>query len=739
MTVPGARGAVLDPLSSERVRGPIERATDLTGVLVLKHEALFLLSDPFGDIQPDRRGLGLYAGDTRVLSTYQLVVNGERPVVLRTGTGGSYASTLQLTNPDFRRNPDDKTDPEIVLRRQSLGIVRERLLSDGFRERISIHNFTLHAEGCRLAFRIGADYADIFEVRGVVRPERGRYRPPEVGPDRLLFGYRGLDGLERRTAVAFSEPLRVIYAEGDIAALELAWEIPPGAVRCLEVTVWTGDGSDPRGVDAPPLLNEDQPAAVHRAWSASSASVSTNAPFTERALRRAMADLRLLVSPGPDPGERFICAGVPWFSCLFGRDSLISALQLLPVRPQVAVETLTLLARLQATAVDDWRDAQPGKILHELRSGELARGGEIPHTPYYGSVDATPLWLILFSETHLWTGDDALVERLWPNALAALHWIEEHGDPDGDSFVEYERRSSRGLLNQGWKDSADANRTRDGRLARGPLALVEVQAYVYAARLGLARLARRRGDEAFAAEQEARAAQLRERFDDAFWMPDVGTYALALDESKHQVDAIGSNPGHALWCGIVKPERAAAVVGSLTGPELWSGWGIRTLSSAMAGYNPIGYHIGSVWPHDNAIAAEGLARYGFREETGRIAGALLEATAYFRDSRLPELFCGFSREDSAYPVPYPVACTPQAWAAGSLFQLVAAMLGMRPDAAARRLDLTAPTLPPWLPELRFENLRVGDAVVDLLFHGSNGSTAVEVLRRNGELAIVVRV
>ena len=305
--------------------------------------------------------------------------------------------------------------------------------------------------------------------------------------------------------------------------------------------------------------------------------------------------------------------------------------------------------------------------------------------------------------------------------------------------MEYERRSRRGLLNQGWKDSADANRMRDGRLARSPLALVEVQAYVYAARLHVARLARLLGDEPLATGQEAAAKELRERFEAAFWMPDAGTYALALDGDKRQVDAVGSNPGHALWCGIVAPDRAARVAASLAGPEMWSGWGVRTLSTAMAGYNPIGYHIGSVWPHDNAIVADGLARYGFREQASRIAAALLQATSYFRDSRLPELFCGFGRDECPYPVPYPVACTPQAWAAGSVFQLLESMLGLRPDAGERRLQLTSPWLPEWLPELRLENVRVGDAVVDLRFHRADGPTGVEVLRRTGDLSILITV
>jgi glycogen debranching enzyme len=430
---------------------------------------------------------------------------------------------------------------------------------------------------------------------------------------------------------------------------------------------------------------------------------------------------------------------VPWYNALFGRDSLITALQLVAIRPQIARDTLVVLARLQADRHDDWRDAEPGKILHELRIGELARSGEIPHTPYYGTVDATPLWLMLLGAYESWTADRALVDRLWPNALACLNWIDRYGDLDGDGFVEYSRRSPKGLLNQGWKDSAEGIRWRDGRLAEGPVALVEAQAYVFAARMEVARLARIRGDHDLAQAQQVAAEALRARFEDGFWLEHAGTYAMALDRGKRAVDAVASNAGHALWCGIASPERARRVAESLLGPELFSGWGIRTLSTRTAGYNPIGYHLGTVWPHDNAICAAGLWRYGFRREASRIAGALLEATQYFRDARLPELFCGFDRADSPYPVPYPVACSPQAWAAGSLFHLLVSMLGLEPDAASRELRLLSPALPDWLPELRLENLRVGEAVVDLLVRRNDGSTGVEVLRRSGELDVVVRV
>jgi glycogen debranching enzyme len=733
------------------------RATDLTGVAVLKHDDMYLLCDAYGDIHPDGRGLGLYHGDTRFLSLFDMRLNGVRPIVLRTGNAAGYRGTLHLSNADLWHQPANADDPEIVLRRHSLGVVRERFVADGFFERIRIDNFTTSAEPARISLRLDADYADIFEVRGMVRTQRGQRLSNHADGAHITFFYRGLDDVERRTHVALA-PAAVVRssAEGGPVELELEWQLPAGGSRTLEIRVWTevlngdagaaasaaGDGTEPAEAAeyeaAPPVFDEQLPAAVHRSWRNSTASVRTGHLGAQRALDRGLADLRLLVNTGPAEDERYISAGVPWFCTLFGRDALITALQLLAFRPQVAADTLAILARLQATEVDEWRDAEPGKILHELRTGELARTTEIPHSPYYGSVDATPLWLLLLDEYHRWTADDELVAELWPNALAALRWLDEFGDRDGDGFVEYQRSSRRGLANQGWKDSFDAIRGADGTLASGPIALVEVQAYVFAARRGLARLARLRGDTELAAAQETAAELLRERFESSFWMDEAGTYALALDGDKRQVDAIASNAGHVLWCGIASPERASRVARTLTSPPLWSGWGIRTLSSANVGYNPIGYHLGTVWPHDNAICAAGFARYGLAAETRQVAGAMLEATTHFRDARLPELFCGFDRASSPYPVPYPVACSPQAWAAGAPFQVITAALGMRPDAGRGVLELVAPVLPEWLPDLRLHDIRVGRAVVDLHLSGHGESVAVEVLRRNGDLDVVIR-
>jgi glycogen debranching enzyme len=430
---------------------------------------------------------------------------------------------------------------------------------------------------------------------------------------------------------------------------------------------------------------------------------------------------------------------VPWFATLFGRDSLIAAYEALAFRPQLAVETLSVLAAYQATEVDDWRDAEPGKILHELRTGEMAGTGELPHTPYYGSVDSTPLWLVLLAATYDWTGDRALVDRLWPNALAALEWIDRYGDRDGDGFVEYQRRSERGLLNQGWKDSSDAVRYRDGSECPPSIALAEVQGYVYDAWRRMAPLARMRGEVELATRLEQQAATLQERFEAAFWVEDQRYYAMALGGDKRPADAIGSNAGQCLWSGIVSPERARHVAERLMSPEMFSGWGIRTYASGQHGYNPIGYHTGTVWPHDTALIAAGLKRYGLDSASNTLVGRILDAAQRFGDYRLPELFCGFDRDEATAPVPYPVACSPQAWAAGAPFLFLTTMLGMHAHADRGELELIHPNLPDWLTKVTLNDLRIGGASVDLLFHRWRGTTSAEVLRKAGDVAVTIRL
>jgi glycogen debranching enzyme len=743
---------------------PIVKATDLGSVQVLKHGNRYLLTDSFGDIHPDSRGLGLYHGDTRVLACSVLRVGGSRPVLLQTSVGANYRGGIQLTNPSADRNPDAKVHPAEGLLGRTIGISRERLLgADGVVERLKVVNHGEKPAAVPVDLELGADGADIFEVRGYPRLGRGRLLPVAATDRRVTFRYIGLDNVERLTHIAFSESAEAVESidhalpdgSNTGAAIRLRWTLTmgPGETRVLSWTIWCTDrpaaddpADEPTGAaeraalfPPEPRVSPDEGAAAYHAWERGTASVVSDHELFNLVIKRSVSDLRLLINEGPGEDQRYVSAGVPWFTTLFGRDSLISAFQALAFRPQIAVEILDVLAAYQATIDDPFRDAEPGKILHELRTGEMARSGELPHTPYYGSVDSTPLWLILLGATFDWTGDRAMVERLWPNALAALAWIDMYGDKDGDGFVEYERRSERGLLNQGWKDSRDAIRDRQGREAVPPIALAEVQGYVYDAKRRMSRLAAIRGDIELAARLDGEADRLASRFEAAFWIEDRRFYAMALDGAKRQSDAIASNAGHCMWSGIVSPERARDVVEQLLRPAMFSGWGVRTYAADQPGYNPIGYHTGTVWPHDASIIAAGFKRYGFDDASNRLVGHMMEAAQGFQDYRLPELFCGFDRTDAHTPVPYPVACSPQAWAAGSSFLFLETMLGLRAHADRKELELLHPHLPDWLGKVTLTDLRVGDASVDLLFHRWRGTTSAEVLRKVGDVAVTIRL
>jgi glycogen debranching enzyme len=742
---------------------PIEKATDLGSVQVLKHGNLFLLTDQFGDIHSDSRGLGLYRDDTRLLSCSVLRVGGARPVVLQGSTGANYRGVIQLTNPTLDRNPNDKIRPGQSLLGRKLGITRERLINgDALEERVRIVNFAEHDENVEIFIELADDAADIFEVRGFPR-ERGTLLPIVTTDSRVAFRYDGLDGRQRRTHLVFSEAGALEPVKPDDAPVlggsvryRWTWDLAAGAEHELSWVVWATEAPSPASSAAsaapaisaaelrelfpePPRIAADEGAAAYHAWARSTTAVSTDHELFNLTIGRSVADLRLLVNDGPKEGQRYVSAGVPWFTTLFGRDSIITALQTLAFRPQLAVETLDVLASLQATEVDDWRDAEPGKILHELRVGETARAGELPHSPYYGSIDSTPLWLVLLGATYEWTGDKGMVDRLWPNALAALRWIDEFGDRDGDGFVEYERRSPRGLLNQGWKDSGDAIRDRTGLEAKAPIALAEVQGYVFDAKTRIAALARMRGEVDLADRLVRDAEALRARFEVAFWVEDQRYDAMALDGDKRQADAIGSNAGQCLWSGIVSEARARDVADRLLSPAMFSGWGIRTYAQGQPGFNPFGYHTGTVWPHDTSLAAAGLKRYGFQDEANRLVGHVFEAAQHFGEFRLPELFCGFDREKAPMPVPYPVACSPQAWSAGAAFMFLQTMLGLRGHAEANELELLRPNLPDWLGKVTVTNLRIGDASVDLLFHRWRGTTSAEVLRKVGDLSVTIRL
>jgi glycogen debranching enzyme len=470
-------------------------------------------------------------------------------------------------------------------------------------------------------------------------------------------------------------------------------------------------------------------------WLGRQTRIESDSLLLNRVVERSQRDLRALRSSLD--GYEYFAAGVPWFATLFGRDSLLTALQTLSCDPGPAESTLRLLALHQGREIDDYRDEQPGKILHEYRDGELARTGEIPHSPYYGTVDATPLFLVLLGRHAAWTGSLALFHELRDNVERALEWMARHGDEDGDGYIEYRSTSEKGLVNQGWKDSGDAIVEADGTLARPPIALVEVQGYAYQAKLAVAELFERAGEPERADALRGEAEQLRARFNRDFWLPELDFYALALQADARPCAVLSSNAGHALWSGIADPDKAGRTAERLMAEDLFSGWGIRTLSSRERAYNPVGYHRGTVWPHDNSLIAAGFRRYGFDAAACAIFSGLVQAAAHFAHQRLPELFAGFAQEDYGVPVRYPVACHPQAWAAGSLPFLIESLLGLRPEGFEHRLRIVRPVLPGFIDRLEVSGLRVGEGRVDLLFSRGRAGLRVEILGVQGDLEVRV--
>jgi glycogen debranching enzyme len=598
-------------------------------------------------------------------------------------------------------------------------------------ERILVRNFDVRPHNLEIGIQFAGDFADLFEVRGYRRACRGEVSAERCSDSSVALCYLGLDGVERITSVVFEPtPTRL-----DSAAAVFQLSLGPGQGARFVVRI----ACDQRGQDdAVGRRFYTSLRAARRALRDSSrraASLdSSNSLFNEMA-RRSVADLYMLLTAteyGPYP-----FAGIPWFSTPFGRDGILTALFTLWIDPTIAQGVLRFLAATQATRVDPERDAEPGKILHEMRDGEMAHLGEVPFSRYYGSIDATPLFILLTGEYFKRTGDLATVRALWPNLQAALRWIDSYGDPDGDGFVEYHRKNADGLINQGWKDSHDAIFHEDGRMAEGPIALCEVQGYVYAAKRHASALAASLGDPAASTILMQQAEALRERFEAAFWCEDLSTYALALDRAKKPCRVVASNAGHALLTGIADPGRACRVAETLLGAGCFSGWGVRTAAVSVARYNPMSYHNGSVWPHDNALIALGFARYGLKTEILKIFRGLFEAAGHMDLRRLPELFCGFPWRRLNAPTLYPVACSPQAWASASVFALVQASLGIDFDPEVGEIRFDRPVLPEFLDQLHLRGLQTRDGEADVLFRRYGGDVAVNITRRQGNVPIVV--
>jgi glycogen debranching enzyme len=694
---------------------------------VLKHADTFAVFDRYGDVKPGGLGEeGLYHEGTRYLSCLLLELEGARPLFLNSTVGDENDQlAVHLTNPDLLR------DGRVWGPLGTLHIALKKFLWKGVcYQQLRVKNHGLGPVDTFLTLHFAADVADIFEVRGMKRQRRGQDLRPEVAADRVVLGYRGLDGVVRHTRLQFTPGPAVLTA----STARLGLSLRPRQEALFTLTVACERQPTPVRVVAFDEARAQAEADMERyhAWSC---HLRTSDGHINAWVNRAASDLHMMtteLATGPYP-----YAGVPWFNTPFGRDGLITALECLWLRPGLARGVLAYLARTQATQVVAEEDAEPGKILHETRNGEMAVLREMPFGRYYGSVDATPLFVLLAGAYYERTGDRAFVEALWPHIEAALEWIDRYGDRDGDGFVEYHRQSAAGLVHQGWKDSDDAVFHADGSLARGPIALCEVQGYVYAARQAAAAVAGALGRPERAAELLSRAEALRERFEEAFWCEDLSTYALALDADKRPCRVRTSNAGQCLLSGIASPERAWRVARTLLGPEAFSGWGVRTVATTEARYNPMSYHNGSVWPHDNALIALGLARYGLADRVLPLWTGLFEAGLHFGLPRMPELFCGFEQHPGEGPIPYPVACAPQAWSAASVFLLFQACLGLTINAAAGHVYFTRPCLPASLDELRIHNLEVAGATVDLLLVRHVQDVGVNILRREGDVQVLV--
>jgi len=703
---------------SIHVTGPAQRPRRS-----LKHNDTFLVLDAYGDVGALSEGSdGLFDSDTRFLSRLDLLVNGMRPLLLGSNVSDDNSLlTVDLTNPDML------VDEHVIFEKDTVHIVRSIFLWNKVAyQRIGLRNHGLAPAVVNLTLRFDSDFADLFEVRGTVRKRRGLVESRTVSSNSVCVAYRGLDNGIRRTSIRFHPQPQEL--ESNVAQYCLT--VPAGRACSLFVTV---DCEKPEGVPEMSFRRALLSARREgRASTAGAGSIETNNEVFNEMLCRAAADLGMLKTETPQGPYPY--AGIPWFSTTFGRDGIITALQMLWLAPEIARGVLRRLAAYQATADDPRSDAQVGKILHEMRGGEMAALREVPFGLYYGSVDSTPLFVLLAGLYFERTGDRKTISELWPAIEAALRWIDGPGDVDKDGFVEYERLSADGLANQGWKDSFDAIFHVSGQLAQGSISLVEVQGYVFAAKRLAARCARLMGMTDRARVLEHDAEQLAERFEAMFWCPEIESYALALDGGKNACRVRTSNAGQVLFTGIASRDRGRKVAAGLMQASSFSGWGIRTVAKNEARFNPMSYHNGSVWPHDNALIALGFARYGLKNAAISVFEGLFTAASYMELRRLPELFCGFQRQRQRGPTLYPVACAPQAWASVVPFSLLEACLGLEFDPGQMSVRLREPRLPPFLDEVTIRNLRLGDAEADLrIMRRSDKDVSLDVMRSRGAI------
>lgn len=701
--------------------------TAVSTALVIKSDRVFFLCREDGSVpDEDGHGFGLYYDDTRFLLTYAFSLCGHVLDALSADDGAGDEMYHVLANPDM----DDAANRMVA--KESIGITLRRVLSGTelrLDDRFQFDNFSLDAAELPFDIDIRPDFSSVFDVRGILGERPGTLEEPTVKRGRIEWIYHGADSRTRRLTVSFDPKPSHIDAEGAHFVLRL----DSRASHALQVAVEIGvdDGIRPRGHQRGRDSTSHDPDAYLR----DRTKVNTSNPAVQVALDRSFRDLRMLQTHFE--GETFFAAGVPWYATIFGRDSLVTALQTLAYNPQIAEQTLTLMAKYQGRRHDNWTEEQPGRILHELRQDELTNIGDLPYTPYYGTVDATPLFLLLCARHAQWTGRLDVFERFRSNIDAALHWVDAFGDSDGDGYLDYSVKTSAGLINEAWKDSSDAMVTASGALAEAPVAVAEVQGYLFAAKFELADLYERCGDGGTAGRLRAEAEDLRQRFNRDYWVDDIGAFAMGLEHDKRQLAVVSSNAGQVLWTGIADPDHARATGERLLQDDMFSGWGIRTISAEERRYNPVGYHLGSVWPHDNSIVFAGMRRVGL-DRSVAVFETMLEAAQYFPAGRLPELFAGFDRQRFPRPVHYPVACHPQAWAAGTLPFMLQASLGLTPFGFDQRLVVERPILPPAIDVVELTELQVGTGVCHLRFERRRDGAADVTVVESGDVTVEVR-
>jgi len=696
--------------------------------LVLKHGRTFGVFDRYLDIQ--HIGLneqGLFHESTRHLSRLEFQINGTRPLLLNSGVShDNMVAFAEFTNPDFIYNEREDMSRGII------HISKKIIINSGLCfMQINFTNYDTKTVEFDARMIFAADFADMFEVRGMEREQHGEMLKTTISDMSVTLKYRGLDKRNYITSISHSLKPDSVSAN----AVEFHITLAP-MERLEQCCVFSCNAASPPTCKH--VLSSVLQAATGTKYEAKygQCTIGTSNEQFNEFMNRSVSDLRMLVTEEETGGYPY--AGIPWYNAPFGRDGIITALQTLWVNPEIARGVLNYLAANQASETIDAQDADPGKILHEVRSGEMVRTGEIPFGQYYGSVDSTPLFLVLAGKYARRTGDARTIEALWPNIMRAMKWLDEHRELDSDGFIKYQCRAQRGLANQGWKDSFDSIFHHDGTLAKPPIALCEVQGYAYAAMIEVSWMAETMlGLPKLASELTEKASLLKEAFNRQFWSSDLGGYIIAFDGSKKPCLIKASNMGHCLYSGIVPKERAQRVVDTLFSHSMYSGWGIRTVASDQPCYNPMSYHNGSIWPHDNAIIAEGLSRYGFQKEAAYILSAFFQMSLHVKLQRLPELFCGFPRKDRQGPTLYPVACSPQSWAAATPFMILKASMGMVIDATKNTVIFHNPVLPESIDYLTIRNMQVGEASIDFRLVRHDGNTSFNTLRRDGDISIII--